>query len=181
MASSKTSKSSRKVSQKTSNSAFARVAYSQGFVRSSKVFQAFIVVAVLVLVGASSYLLGSSRAATVSISYCASKGIQVSSTHNSTSSCVRAVQGYIYWTTAITQNKRVVSVGCNPHGIDGVFGNDTKNAVKCWQRTASLTADGWVGPASYKKMVADCKFIKTHRAGLVDPFYTQGKTLEYCY
>lgn len=36
---------------------------------------------------------------------------------------------------------------------DGKFGNATKTAVKEWQRANGLSADGCVGPATWKKMI----------------------------
>ncbi|MGI5849667.1 MAG: peptidoglycan-binding protein [Christensenellales bacterium] len=42
--------------------------------------------------------------------------------------------------------------GYNPKGIDGVFGRDTENAVKAFQRAKGLKADGIVGPKTRDKL-----------------------------
>ena len=43
--------------------------------------------------------------------------------------------------------------GCGDHNIDGKFGNDTKMAVRNFQRKYGLTVDGEYGPASHKAML----------------------------
>jgi len=43
-------------------------------------------------------------------------------------------------------------IGYRPGAIDGIFGNQTEEAVKAFQRNNALTADGIVGPATYAKL-----------------------------
>src|SRR5919197_5107495 len=50
----------------------------------------------------------------------------------------------------------------DPSGIDGVFGTKTKNAVKSFQQSKGLNADGIVGPGTWGAMPADPKTKQLH-------------------
>ena len=66
----------------------------------------------------------------------ASKGVDMTAVLNvgSTGDTVKAVQEFL------------------GIGADGIFGRGTKRAIKQWQASKGLTADGVVGPATLKKM-----------------------------
>ena len=49
--------------------------------------------------------------------------------------------------------ERLVDFGYNPNGIDGIFGNGTRNAVVQFQSTNRLIADGIVGPKTWSKLM----------------------------
>ena len=49
--------------------------------------------------------------------------------------------------------ERLVSLGYNTNGVDGVFGNGTKNAVIKYQKSKGLSADGIVGRNTWKKLL----------------------------
>lgn len=42
--------------------------------------------------------------------------------------------------------------GCDPKGIDGIFGGDTESAVKCYQKKFGLKVDGMAGPETLGHM-----------------------------
>ncbi len=48
--------------------------------------------------------------------------------------------------------QRLVSLGYNTNGIDGIFGNGTDRAVRQFQRDNNLVVDGIVGPATLGKL-----------------------------
>ncbi|AOH55112.1 hypothetical protein ABE28_012200 [Peribacillus muralis] len=48
--------------------------------------------------------------------------------------------------------KRLTKLGFNTKGIDGEFGKNTEVAVKTFQKTKKLTADGVVGPKTKKAL-----------------------------
>ena len=54
--------------------------------------------------------------------------------------------------TKLLQEK-LVSLGYNTNGIDGIFGNGTKNAVIKYQKSKGLSADGIVGRNTWKKLL----------------------------
>lgn len=45
---------------------------------------------------------------------------------------------------------RLNSLGFNCGAADGIFGNNTKNAVISFQRSRGLDADGIVGPTTWE-------------------------------
>ncbi|MBV7276713.1 peptidoglycan-binding protein [Clostridium sp. PL3] len=44
----------------------------------------------------------------------------------------------------------LMKIGYNPGSVDGVFGNQTEEAVRTFQRNNGLTSDGIIGPATYR-------------------------------
>lgn len=46
------------------------------------------------------------------------------------------------------------AVSCGPDGADGDFGPRTEDAVKRFQRSRGIEADGIVGPATWRKIIA---------------------------
>ena len=47
--------------------------------------------------------------------------------------------------------------------IDGIFGSDTRNAVISFQKAASLSPDGIVGPKTYAALLPYLKGYTIHR------------------
>ena len=67
--------------------------------------------------------------------------------------------------TAVTElQKNLTKLGYDTKGTDGIFGNDTKNAVLSFQRAHNLTADGIVG-AGTKNAIA--KALNYHNKGIL--------------
>ena len=54
--------------------------------------------------------------------------------------------------TKLVQEK-LVSLGYNTNGIDGIFGSATKNAIISFQKSNGLVADGVVGINTWKKLI----------------------------
>lgn len=54
--------------------------------------------------------------------------------------------------TKLLQEK-LVSLGYNTNGVDGIFGGGTTNAVRNFQRNRGLSADGIVGKNTWKKLL----------------------------
>lgn len=51
--------------------------------------------------------------------------------------------------------ERLISLGynCGSYGSDGIFGIETQKAVKVFQKANGLSADGIVGPATWRKLL----------------------------
>ncbi len=49
----------------------------------------------------------------------------------------------------------LTTLGYNTGGLDGVFGANTENAVRSYQRRKGLSADGILGPNSWRALMAD--------------------------
>lgn len=49
--------------------------------------------------------------------------------------------------------EKLVSLGFNTNGVDGIFGNGTFNAAKSFQSRYGLTADGIVGTNTWRKII----------------------------
>ena len=54
--------------------------------------------------------------------------------------------------TKLLQEK-LVSLGYNTNGVDGIFGSGTDNAVRLFQKSNRLTADGIVGKNTWRKIL----------------------------
>ena len=54
--------------------------------------------------------------------------------------------------TKLLQEK-LVKLGCNTNGVDGIFGCGTYSAVREFQKTRGLSADGIVGPSTWRKLL----------------------------
>ena len=54
--------------------------------------------------------------------------------------------------TKLVQEK-LVSLGYNTNGIDGIFGSATKNAIISFQKSNGLVADGIVGINTWRKLI----------------------------
>ena len=61
----------------------------------------------------------------------------------------KGVQGNI---TKLLQEK-LVSLGYNTNGVDGIFGSGTYSAVREFQKTRGLSADGIVGQNTWRKLL----------------------------
>lgn len=49
----------------------------------------------------------------------------------------------------------LTTLGYNTGGLDGVFGANTDNAVRSYQRRKGLAVDGILGPNSWRALMAD--------------------------
>lgn len=47
------------------------------------------------------------------------------------------------------------ALGYTTYALDGVFGNNTRNALIAYQRNNGLTADGVCGCASWRRIVSE--------------------------
>ena len=56
--------------------------------------------------------------------------------------------------------------------IDGIFGSDTRNAVIAFQKAASLSPDGIVGPKTYAALLPYLKGNTIHRVKKGDSLYS---------
>ena len=56
--------------------------------------------------------------------------------------------------------------------IDGIFGSDTRNAVIAFQKAASLSPDGIVGPKTYAALLPYLKGYTIHRVKKGDSLYS---------
>lgn len=68
------------------------------------------------------------------------------------SACPMLKQGAKGNITRLLQ-ERLVSLGYNTNGVDGIFGNGTKNAVSRYQSDKSLGCDGIVGQNTWRKLL----------------------------
>lgn len=67
--------------------------------------------------------------------------------------------------TAVTElQKNLTKLGYDTKGTDGIFGNDTKNAVLSFQRAHNLTADGIVGAGTQSAIT---KALNYHNNGIL--------------
>ncbi len=67
--------------------------------------------------------------------------------------------------TEVTElQKNLTKLGYDTKGTDGIFGNDTKNAVLSFQRAHNLTADGIVGAGTQSAIV---KALNYHDQGIL--------------
>jgi hypothetical protein len=57
-----------------------------------------------------------------------------------------------YWTSVA--QRAVMLAGCDPHGVDGKFGQSTLTAVEAAQKALGAHADGQVGPETWGKLKA---------------------------
>ena len=54
--------------------------------------------------------------------------------------------------TKLLQEK-LVKLGYNTNGVDGIFGSGTYTAVREFQKTRGITADGIVGQDTWRKLL----------------------------
>ena len=74
--------------------------------------------------------------------------VAVSSTQNNSDNWVSRRQDI----TRLLQEK-LVSLGFDTNGVDGIFGNGTDYAVRAFQGRCGLIADGIVGPNTWRKLL----------------------------
>ncbi|MHA7985017.1 peptidoglycan-binding domain-containing protein [Rathayibacter sp. CAU 1779] len=75
--------------------------------------------------------------------------------------CVDNVYGYGGYSTCIGDIQKILNLYLSINGsyrlkVDNSYGNATRDAVKDFQSAAPnrLSSDGWVGPATWKKLCA---------------------------
>lgn len=71
---------------------------------------------------------------------------------NTLNGCPTLRQGARGNITKLLQEK-LVSLGYNTNGIDGIYGGATANAVKSYQRSKNLSSDGICGQATWRKLL----------------------------
>lgn len=49
----------------------------------------------------------------------------------------------------------LTTLGYNTGGLDGVFGANTENSVRSYQRRKGLSVDGIIGPITWRNLMAD--------------------------
>ena len=76
-------------------------------------------------------------------------GIAGSNTLNGCPMVKKGARGNI---TKLLQEK-LVSLGYNTNGVDGIFGSRTDNAVRLYQKSNGLVADGIVGKNTWRKIL----------------------------
>ena len=76
-------------------------------------------------------------------------GIAGSNTLNGCPIVKKGARGNI---TKLLQEK-LVSLGYNTNGVDGIFGSGTDNAVRLFQKSNRLVADGIVGKNTWRKLL----------------------------
>lgn len=69
------------------------------------------------------------------------------------SACIVVRKGATGNITRLIQEK-LISLGYNTNGLDGIFGQGTENAVKSYQGSKGLLVDGVVGRDTWSKMLA---------------------------
>lgn len=107
---------------------------------------AFVMVAVSVVsVGAVMAPAASAKPVTWNYSLCLSRQPMLSMTTNSTHPCVKILQRKL--NNVYHVEPRLV--------VSGVFGQQTKKAVKKFQTLKSITVDGIVGPQTWNALLSD--------------------------
>ena len=71
---------------------------------------------------------------------------------NTLNGCPTLRKGVIGNITKLLQEK-LVSLGYNTNGVDGIFGSATDNAVRLYQRANNLVVDGIVGKNTWRKIL----------------------------
>lgn len=71
---------------------------------------------------------------------------------NTLKGCPTLRKGAVGNITKLLQEK-LVSLGYNTNGVDGIFGLGTENAVRLYQKANELVADGIVGNNTWKKIL----------------------------
>ena len=71
---------------------------------------------------------------------------------NTLNGCPTLKKGATGNITKLLQEK-LVKLGYNTNGVDGIFGSGTYNAVREFQKTRGLSADGIVGKNTWRKLL----------------------------
>ena len=71
---------------------------------------------------------------------------------NTLKGCPTLIKGARGNITKLLQEK-LVSLGYNTNGVDGIFGSGTENGVKLFQKSNGLIADGIVGKNTWRKIL----------------------------
>lgn len=109
-----------------------------------KVSTLVMVTAVVFSVGAVAVSPASAKPIPWNLSICLTRKPTLSKTTNSTHPCVLIVQKRL-------KNKYRI----NPGPLDGIFGTQTKNAVKVFQGNKRIAVDGIVGPRTWDAFLTD--------------------------
>lgn len=106
-----------------------------------------------------------------------SSAVAKSISANATSATYALLQNGSYGTDVRMLQVRLSELGYYAGGADGVFGTSTENAVKTFQRTNSLSADGQAGEATQKKLYSASAKSASSPVKTPDPNQTRTLTV----